>query len=79
MKESPWVTSFQASRHFGVSENTLEKWRQIGYLKPGTHWRRSSLNRFYPWIKHIVYHLRWCQEEMDYWRSHDAQIDDMAA
>ena len=81
MGTTPWVSAKEASLQLGISESTLSVWRQVGYLKPGTHWRSSS--EFFPVLKRIVrhflvtefhYHLEWCREEMDYWRSHDAKI-----
>ncbi len=79
MKEGAWVTSKEASEHFGVSETTLDYWREIGYLKPGTHWRSAPKSQLIPWTPEVIYHLNWCKEEMEYWRSHDAPINDQAA
>ena len=79
MKENPWVTSSQASIQLGVSEETLQYWREVGYLKPGTHWRSSPNAQTAPWTPEVIYHLRWCREEMEYWRAQDAPITDFAA
>ena len=74
MKENSWVGSIEASKILGVSERTLHLWREIGYLKPGTHWRSYPHSKSKPWKPEVIYHLRWCKEEMDYWRRQDAPI-----
>ncbi len=79
MQENPWATSIEASNFLGVSENTLELWREIGYLKAGTHWRSAPISQVSPWRPEVIYHLRWCKEEMEYWRAHDARIVEIAA
>ena len=79
MKDNPWATSIEASETLGVSEQTLEHWREVGYLKPGTHWRSAPNSDVIPWTPEVIYHLRWCKEEIDYWKSHDAAIKDVAA
>ena len=47
MSESPWVTEKEASNQLGVEEATLQFWREIGYLRPGTHWRKFY-EEYYP-------------------------------
>jgi len=79
LNESPWVSAKEASNQLGVSENTLHLWREIGYLKPGTHWRSSQESQTTPWKPEVIYHLRWCKEEIDYWLSEDAPIKNIAA
>ena len=79
MTDNPWVSSIAASNNLGVSETTLILWREIGYLKHGTHWRR--LNEFISVnaTEEILYHMDWCKEEMEYWKSHNAIIEGLAA
>ena len=79
MSEMTWVSGKEASRELGVSEETLKLWREIGYLKPGTHWRSASESQTMPWQPKVIYHLRWCKEEIDYWRAQDAPVNDIAA
>ena len=80
MTDNPWANSSEASKYLGVSEQTLQHWREIGYLKPGTHWRSSPHSQLIPWTPEVIYHLRWCKEEMDYWRDQDAPVNsDLAA
>ena len=79
MSNSPWVSGEEASQRLGVSEKTLKFWRDVGYLKPGTHWRSSQREHSMPWNPEVVYHLRWCKEEIDYWLAQDAPINKIAA
>ncbi len=79
MKPSSWVSEKEASDLLGVSEGTLSLWREIGYLKPGTHWRSSDEGKNKPWKPNVIYHIRWCKEAMEYWRDRDAHIVDKAA
>ncbi len=85
MEKSQWVSSSEASKFFEVSEKQLNSWREIGYLKAGTHWRSapesklSKSEQSLPWQPEVIYHLRWCKEEIDYWREHDARLIDTAA
>ena len=79
MSKSPWVSGQEASAGLGVSEETLQLWREIGYLKPGTHWRSAHKSHAMPWKPEVIYHVQWCKEEIDYWLSQDAPINDLAA
>tara|TARA_Y100001968_G_C19366321_1_gene722697 strand:- start:802 stop:1041 length:240 start_codon:yes stop_codon:yes gene_type:complete len=79
MNESPWVNEKLASEKLGVTEDTLRLWREIGYLKPGTHWRSSPVEQQIPWTPKVLYHLRWCEEIIDYWNKEDAAISRLAA
>ena len=79
MNKSPWVDEKEASQELGVTQETLECLREIGYLKPGTHWRSSPKEQPSPWTPRVVYHLRWCREIIEYWREEDAPIANIAA
>ena len=79
MMKDHWLIEKEASNQLGVSEKTLIYWREIGYLKPGTHWRSSTEENSIPWKPNVVYHLNWCKEVIDYWREKDAPIADLAA
>ncbi len=79
MNENPWVSSKEASEILCVSEGTLQLWREFGYLKAGTHWRSAPDSKSTPWRPEVIYHSRWCKEEMEYWRSQDASVPKLAA
>ena len=74
-----WLSEEDASKHLGVSEKTLQHWREVGYLKPGTHWRSSSSSRYLPWKPKVIYHINWCKERIEYWRDRDVPLKDLAA
>ena len=78
MTKTPWVTEKEASKLLGVNEETLRLWREIGYLKQGTHWRICSAEAGNN-QQSIFYHIRWSQEVIAYWREHDAKMSDIAA
>ena len=79
MIETPWVDEKEASNQLGVSEETLKFWREIGYLKPGTHWRRSFEKGKHSLPSKVLYHIRWTKEVIEYWRDHDVPMTDLAA
>tara|TARA_Y100001968_G_scaffold319311_1_gene350642 strand:- start:887 stop:1126 length:240 start_codon:yes stop_codon:yes gene_type:complete len=79
MNDNPWVAEKEASERLGVTEKTLQLWREIGYLKPGTHWRSSPSQQKVPWTPTVIYHVRWCKEVIDYWRDQDAPVSTLAA
>ena len=82
---SQWISSNEASKEFGVSEQKLSLWREIGYLKAGTHWRSAPEEKMVrhskskPWQPEVIYHIDWCKEEIEYWRSRDSKFIDDAA
>ncbi len=79
MQEKQWFNEKDASNKLGVTPSTLKLWREIGYLKPGTHWRSSPNDESMPWTPNVIYHLNWCKEVIDYWKDRDAPISNMAA
>ena len=79
MKENPWLNSKEACEYFKASPGTLKLWREIGYLKEGTHWRRQNYACSISLNQEIYYHKSWCQEEIEYWRQQDAPIGRLAA
>ena len=79
MKDKTWVSSIEASQSFGVYEKTLDLWREVGYLKAGTHWRSSPSSDSKPWNPTVIYRLNWCKEIIEYWRSRDVPMTDLAA
>ena len=74
MSDNPWASSLITSEHLGVSENTLALWREVGYLKYGTHWRYANKSIQSSNENEILYHLNWSQEEMNYFYQIDHLI-----
>ncbi|ABX08662.1 hypothetical protein [Prochlorococcus marinus] len=79
MKETQWLDEKVASKELGVSPATLKLWREVGYLKPGTHWRSAPHDDSLPWTPNVIYHLSWCKEVIEYWKDKDAPITTIAA
>ena len=79
MSSNQWLLEEDASKRLGVSAGTLQHWREVGYLKPGTHWRSADNNSYMPWKPEVIYHLSWCKEIIEYWRNRDAPLSDLAA
>ena len=79
MLENNWATSKKTSDYLGINQKTLKLWREIGYLKPGTHWRQVSEKHIFSRETEFIYHLRWCKEKIDYWKQHNAALSDNAA
>ena len=79
MNTNPWVSGKVASQLLGITEEKLDLFREIGYLKAGTHWRTSPDKSSITWKPIVVYHLNWCKEEIEYWLSHNAPLNDVAA
>ncbi len=79
MSSHQWLLEEDASRRLGVSSKTLQHWREVGYLKPGTHWRSAESDNAMPWKPDVIYHLSWCKEIIEYWRNRDAPLSDLAA
>ena len=67
MSSNHWVTALKASKHLGVSEQTLTNWRTAGFLKFGMHWRSSLMAKYLPWVPGIVYQLDLCEQEINDW------------
>ena len=79
MKHSPWVSEAEAIKRLDVTWQTLRSWREIGYLKQGTHWRLNRNNHKSITHSKVIYHLNWCNEVMEYWRDQDAPISKKVA
>tara|TARA_Y100001968_G_C19202562_1_gene640709 strand:- start:350 stop:583 length:234 start_codon:yes stop_codon:yes gene_type:complete len=77
MLDKAWAYSDETALCLEVSINTLNLWREIGYLKYGTHWRKLESKKQND--NEIVYHINWCMEEMEYWKSHHANIQGLLA
>ena len=79
MLTNQWLPEHEASKKLGVTEKTLQHWREVGYLKPGTHWRSAPSESYFPWKPKVIYHFNWCKEIIEYWRNRDAAVVDKVA
>jgi len=55
-----WAPALEAGAALGVSARTLHRWRSIGLLQAGKHWRRKFPNPNSP----ILYDLEACDAVM---------------
>ena len=76
---SNWLSKKEASKILRVDEQTLEFFRQEGYLKPGSHWKSSTDPEQLPWKPNAFYRISKCKEVVDFWRDNDASFDQTAA
>jgi hypothetical protein len=53
-----WVTQRIAAEHLGISERTLARWRAVGLLQLGKHYRRKFPNPNSP----LLYKLEPCEQ-----------------
>ena len=65
-----WVVASDASESLGFSENTLNCWRNCGYLKADKHWKVILKNS----KQTILYNVELCKEEMTQWWGRDAFV-----
>ena len=66
--KSRWVDGKEASTKLGFSENSLNCWRDCGYLKIGKHWCESRSTS----VRKILYNIDQCTKEMNEWWGRDA-------
>ena len=74
-----WLSEKEASEVLRVDEESLEALREMGYLKPGFHWRSSNDPNQLPWKPKVYYFIRGCKEVIDYWKEKLASFDQKAA
>ena len=79
MPTSQWFLEEDASRYLGVSQKTLQHWREIGYLKPGSHWRSAPSINYLPWNPKVLYHISCCKEIIESWRERESPASELAA
>ena len=53
--------------------------REMGYLKPGYHWRSSNDPKQLPWKPKVFYFIRGCKEVIAYWQNNDNSFVHRAA
>tara|TARA_B100001250_G_C19786454_1_gene784415 strand:- start:298 stop:546 length:249 start_codon:yes stop_codon:yes gene_type:complete len=69
---SKWLSGSEASEILSVDEQVLEVLRELGYLKPGSHWRSSSDPDQLPWKPKVFYLISGCKEVIEYMQSDDS-------
>ena len=79
IKSSIWLSGKEASEVLKVEEKYLEFLREMGYLKPGSHWRSSNEAKQIPWKPKVFHLISGCKEVIEYWEYNDASCDQFAA
>ena len=73
-----WLLGKEASEILRVDEKSLEVLREMGYLKPGSHWRSSNDPQQFPWKPKVFYSISGCREVIENFRKKDS-FDQVAA
>tara|TARA_Y100001968_G_C19261655_1_gene669592 strand:+ start:475 stop:717 length:243 start_codon:yes stop_codon:yes gene_type:complete len=76
---SMWLSEREASRLLRVDGQTLELLREVGYLKPGSHWKSSTDPRQLPWKPKVLYLISACNEVIKYWQDNNVYFDQIVA
>ena len=74
-----WLSEKEASEVLSVDKQSLELLREMGYLKPGSHWRSSNEPKQLPWKPKVFYYIRGCKEVIEYWQNNDASFDQISS
>ena len=77
--ESQWVSEKQVSEVLRIEQKNLEVLREMGFLKPGTHWKSSLDPKQLPWCPKVLYNIRCCKEFIEHWDKHDYSFSKIAA
>ena len=75
---SKWLSEIDAGEALSVDEKFLELLREIGYLKPGLHWRSSNDPGQSPWKPKVFYRISGCKEVIEFWQDNNARFDQIA-
>ena len=56
-----WSSSELTSKNLGITETKLSFLRENGILKPGIHWKSSTLGQKKPWKPKALYNTKMCR------------------
>ena len=74
-----WLSGKEASEVLRVDEQFLDLLREMGYLKPGFHWRSSNDPKQLPWKPKVFYFISECKEVVEYLQKNDDSFTQRAA
>tara|TARA_Y100001968_G_C19378823_1_gene729198 strand:- start:562 stop:804 length:243 start_codon:yes stop_codon:yes gene_type:complete len=77
-KPFKWISENEASKVLAIGIPTLDVLRELGYLKPGTHWRSSLDPKQLPWSPKVVYQISGCREAIEDWKKDLVSSDQIA-
>ena len=78
-ESSIWLSEKEASVFLSIDEQSLELLREMGYLKPGSHWRSSNDPKQLPWKPKVFYFISGCKEVLEYLQENDDSFTQKAA
>ena len=78
MLENIWHSSNLAADNLGITEIKLSHLREIGFLKPGIHWKSAPLGQKKPWNPEALYNSTLCKKIIDEFYSEE-KYDQYAA
>ncbi len=73
-----WLSEKEASEVLSLEEKSLEVLREMGYLKPGSHWKSSNDPKQLPWKPKVFYCVSGCREVIEYWQKIDDSFNQIA-
>ena len=76
---SRWLSEKEAGEALRVDKQILERLREQGYLKPGSHWRSSNDPEQLPWRPKAFYLVSGCKEVLDNFKDNESSYDQLAA
>ena len=79
MIEKIWLPGKEASEVLRVDEQSLDFLREMGDLKPGSHWKSSNDPDQLPWKPKAFYLISGCKEVIDNCKDNCAYFDQIAA
>ena len=79
IEKSIWLSGKEASEVLRVDEQSLDFLREMGDLKPGSHWRSSNDPDQLPWNPKAFYLISGCKEVIDNCKDNCAYFDQIAA
>ena len=75
IEKSIWLSGKDASEVLRVDEQSLDFLREIGDLKPGSHWRSSNDPDQLPWKPKVFYLVSGCKKVIDHCKDNYAYFD----
>ena len=69
-----WKSSYFAAEELGTTEIKLSYFREIGFLKPGIHWKSSPYGQKKPWNPKVIYNLNMCKKIINKLSSEENEI-----
>ena len=56
-----WISAALAASELGISEEELSMMREVGFLRPGKHWKSAPNGQEKPWNPKVLYNIKECK------------------